>query len=190
MMFWRRLSRKQEGYHSRMGLLVVTMDINEHRYASFCKHIFIPNFTTCYANATKIDETNESKIKSGYAKRRETELAVLRRWVTLEPTDEYIQTPAKFLDLILYSREQVNKENEAMGEKDGKSQNSLPAEAPNWFIVSIKPQNEDYELPMEPITMFRNSMISEGGSGVGIDPKAYSLSVDFWDNHVAVQVNK
>lgn len=52
---------------------------------------------------------------------------------------------AKFLDVILYSREQLVKEYEAMPGKG--SPKALPA-AP-WGIISIKAQDEDYETPMQ-----------------------------------------
>lgn len=45
---------------------------------------------------------------------------------------------AKYLDLILYSREQIAKEYDDMPEKGSKPSNSLP-DAP-WGIISIKPQ--------------------------------------------------
>jgi len=79
-------------------------------YASFCKHIFVPNFTETKASFIKITKENRSKIKSDYVARREGELPVLKRWF---PRDEVNVTKAKFLDIILYSREQLNKENKA-----------------------------------------------------------------------------
>jgi len=72
----------------------------------------------------------------------------------------------KYLDLILYSRDQINKENAAM---DNDSNSDAP-----WGIVSIKSQDVDYELPMQPITSMRNALGEEhGGSGVPIDRNAY-----------------
>ena len=45
----------------------------------------------------------------------------------------------------------------------------------------MKPQNEDYETPMQPITMIRNELgLSHGGSGHPIERKAYAASVEFW----------
>ena len=50
---------------------------------------------------------------------------------------------AEYLDIILYSREQIRKETAAMGkEEDGET-------AP-WGIISVKAQDVDYELPMQP----------------------------------------
>ena len=49
---------------------------------------------------------------------------------------------AKFLDVILYSREQLEKEYEAM---------QKPADLPpgDWGIISLKAQDEDHETPMQ-----------------------------------------
>jgi hypothetical protein len=39
---------------------------------------------------------------------------------------------------------------------------------------------------MTPITMMRNTMISEGGSGVAIDREAYAASVRYHSAHAPV----
>ena len=40
----------------------------------------------------------------------------------------------------------------------------------DWGVISVKPQNEDWEIPMDPITMMRNALgAQEGGSGVPLD---------------------
>lgn len=46
----------------------------------------------------------------------EYELPVLVRWV--ERKELKSETPAKYLDIILYSKEQIQKENEAGGRTD------------------------------------------------------------------------
>ena len=88
---------------------------------------------------------------------------------------------AKYLDVILYSREQIQKETAAMGkDEDGET-------AP-WGIISIKAQDVDYELPMQPITMMRNALgAEEGGSGVGLDRAKYTESVEFWSKHAPIK---
>ena len=53
---------------------------------------------------------------------------------------------SKMLDIILYSREQLVKEREATGKAD--PNRPLP-DAP-WGIISIKAQDEPFELPMQP----------------------------------------
>jgi hypothetical protein len=53
---------------------------------------------------------------------------------------------ARFLDIILYSREQLLKEYAAMPSAKGDGA-ALP-DAP-WGIISIKAQDEDHETPMQ-----------------------------------------
>lgn len=51
----------------------------------------------------------------------------------------------------------------------------------DWGIISIKPQDVDYEIPMLPITMMRNAVgKEEGGSGVPLVRELYLQSVEFW----------
>ena len=67
-----------------------------------------------------------------------------------------------------------------MGEDSG-------SDAP-WGVVSVKPQDVDYELPMQPITMMRNALGAEhGGSGVALDAAAYKASADFWNKNAPVK---
>ena len=66
------------------------------------------------------------------------------------------------MDLILYSKEQVQKEVEAMGNTDPNKDVDY-----DFGIVSVKPTDVDYETPMDPITIMRNALgKEEGGSGV------------------------
>lgn len=93
-------------------------------------------------------------------------------------------TEAKYLDLILYSREQIIREYEAMPSK-GYDVDMLPS-AP-WGIISIKAQDEPYETPMNPITIMRNALgREEGGSGVPINKDNYEEAVSYWDVHAAI----
>ena len=88
--------------------------------------------------------------------------------------------PCKYLDLILYSREQIILENKAMGKET--------TDTSPWGLVSIKGQDVDYETPMQPITMMRNALGKEhGGSGVGLDRTKYDASVAFWTEHASIQ---
>lgn len=157
-------------------------------YAPFCKHIFIPNFTAARAGAMPITEENISRLRSGYLCRQEGELAVLFRWFPMkgkssgeEDGVEGVEPPvAEWLDVILYSREQVRAECHAMGRKnDGATE--------PWAIISIKPQSLGHELPMQPITMLRNALgKAEGGSGIPLDRAKYEESVSYWRDHAVV----
>ncbi|EFN59411.1 hypothetical protein CHLNCDRAFT_137929 [Chlorella variabilis] len=151
-------------------------------YAPFCKHIFIRNYTGATVGALPITDDNRHLLQSAYTRRRPDELAVLVRWL---PAAAVRATEAAWLDVILYSREQLAKEYEAMPTKQGAGQ-ELP-DAP-WGIISIKAQDEDYETPMQPITMMRNALgKEEGGSGVPLDREKYEQATAYWQAHAQIQ---
>ena len=57
-----------------------------------------------------------------------------------------------------------------------------------WGIISIKAQDVDRELPMQPITMLRNALgKDQGGSGVLLDAVKYKASAAFWSKHITVR---
>lgn len=57
-----------------------------------------------------------------------------------------------------------------------------------WGIISVKAQDVDHEVPMQPITMMRNALgKEEGGSGVPLDREKYAESVAFWRDHAPVK---
>ncbi|KAJ5072864.1 hypothetical protein M0811_09310 [Anaeramoeba ignava] len=149
-------------------------------YAPFCKHIFIENFVGAQVGAIEINESNSHLLKTDYLARTDKELPVLVRWFPKEKLEEIPQ--AKFLDLILYSKEQVKSENISMGVEMNNDFDSF-----EWFVVAIKAQNEDFELPMSPITMMRNSLgKDEGGSGIKLSREKYLDSVKYWKNHAII----
>ena len=48
-------------------------------------------------------------------------------------------------------------------------------------------QMEEFETPMQPITMLRNALgKAEGGSGVPLEREKYQASVDYWSVHVPI----
>ena len=104
----------------------------------------------------------------------------MTRWFRKEAVGK--RPPAKFLDIILYSREQIEKENASRGGA------AAEKETAPWGIVSIKAQDTDSELPMAPITMMRNALGKEyGGSGVPLKHEDYKASVAYWKDHAPVQ---
>jgi len=149
-------------------------------YAPFCKHLFVPNFVPGLIDgAVEITEDNAGLLRSEYVARRASELPVLARWFPKAIIANQAKV-ASFLDIILYSREQIREENAKQNETNDDN-------AP-WGIVSIKPQSVDHEIPMEPITMMRNALGQEhGGSGVELKAEAYMKSVEFWNKHARVQ---
>lgn len=148
-------------------------------YAPFCKHLFVPNFVKGLPDQVlALTPENQKLLKSEYVARTEKELPVLTRWFP-KASVAGVVPEATILDIILYSREQIRKENAAMGEDSG-------SDAP-WGIVSVKPQSLPDEVPMEPITMMRNTLgVEYGGSGVPLDREGYLKAVDFWNRHARV----
>ncbi len=146
-------------------------------YAPFCKHLFLPNASATKAGVARITTENQHLLRSGYESRRPEELPVLQRWF------EGIGAPrAKFLDLILYSREQL--------EKEDKSKPEVERDVPDadWGIVAINGELQAAESPMPPATMVRNALgTEEGGSGVKLDRDAYAKSVEFWSDHAVIR---
>ncbi|MGB1607410.1 MAG: DUF3228 family protein, partial [Promethearchaeia archaeon] len=149
-------------------------------YAPFCKHLFVPCFLEgARSEAVAITAANEGALRSEYQARTEQELPVLVRWF---PKGSVEAPLATHLDLILYSREQIIKESEAMGREAEEAQDDAP-----WGLISIKVQLVDFEIPMTPITMLRNALGKEhGGSGVPLDRDKYQQSVDYWSKHAVI----
>ncbi|EAN30514.2 hypothetical protein TpMuguga_03g00673 [Theileria parva strain Muguga] len=119
-------------------------------YAPFCKHLILKNFTDATCGFIEITDKNSNLLRSGYVSRTANELPVLSRWFSKSEVSDYVKR-AEYLDVILYSREQVIKEYKAMKiyEDDSKFQH-------DYYVISIKPQDVDHELPMLPITYFSN----------------------------------
>ena len=166
-------------------------------YAPFCKHLFLVNdFSNVRVNVLPITPENEQFLRTRYEARNENELPVLTRYFDREllllsggsgssggGNSDFFPV-AKYIDLILYSREQINKENAAMG-KTAEREDSM--ETAPWGIVSIKAQDVDYELPMTPITIMRNALgKDQGGSGVELVREAYMESIEYWKDRANV----
>lgn len=145
-------------------------------YAPFCKHIFVENFTPAFNYYQEITTENEHLLKSEYESRTEKELPVLCRWF---PADKFTPHIAKYLDVILYSKDQIQKENEAMGNTDPNMEIDY-----DWGVISVKAQDIAEEIQMNPITMMRNALgKEEGGSGVPLEREKYMKSVEFWQKN-------
>ena len=86
-------------------------------------------------------------------------------------TESWLQAPvAEYLIAILYTREQLRRENDKI--------------KGDWGVVGCLATAEPEEIPMAPITMMRNALgVDEGGSGVRLDRAAYQRSVEYWDRH-------
>lgn len=158
-------------------------------YAPFCKHVFVPNtfLPSLTSTAREITPENRSRLRSAYEARTSKELAVLVRYFVDDEDEkdskkEKIESCA-FLDVILYSRDQIVAENESTGTKTLRLDEDW-----DWGIISVKAQDVDTELPMTPMTMLRNALgKEEGGSGVPLDKAKYDESVAYWDKHAVVK---
>lgn len=148
-------------------------------YAPFCRHLFLMNSTATLAGVARITPENQHLLHSGYEARREGELPVLVRWF-----DRADVTPprATVLDVILYSREQLEREE---AEKSKAERDVPDAE---WGIVSINAEVQFDEAPMPPATMVRNALgLTEGGSCVPLDREAYMRAVEYWTRYAVVR---
>ena len=157
-------------------------------YAPFCKHLFVENFVkglkSCHI---EINKDTEKLIISKYDSRQKNELPVLIRYIDLNSIDKDKIEDAKYLDLILYSKEQIISEMTEMKFEE-KEINEMKNKDFDWGIISIKPLNVNHELPFVPMTIMRNSLgKNEGGSGVPIDRKKYMEGVEFWSKNVELK---
>lgn len=136
-------------------------------YAPFCKHLFLPNWTRSPIAAVRITRCNQRLLRSGYVARTPEERPVLERWF-----EGLTPLRARYLDVILYHRDQLAAEGDDVMDKG------------EWGIIKVIGMRHPTEQPMLPITVMRNALgIAEGGSGVALDHDAYSRSVDFWSRH-------
>ncbi len=134
-------------------------------YAPFCKLHVHRNWTATRCLTVPITDDNRDQLRSTYEARTKDELPVLVRWL-----DGITAPVADYLIIIIYSREQMQREGEAIN-VDGGVVGCLATAAPE-------------EIPMAPITMLRNALgVEEGGSGVPLDREAYQRSVAFWERN-------
>lgn len=155
-------------------------------YAPFCKHIFVKNFTDSVPAFIKITPENQHFLVSGYEARNEKELPVLGRWFDLRKLPQDTLKKASYLNIILYSRDQCIAEAKATGTKDSNENDEY-----DYGIVSVKAQDVNYSLPMQPITAMRNCLgKEEGGSGVPLDKEKYLESVKFWQEYATAKLSE
>lgn len=138
-------------------------------YAPFCKLFVYQNWTDTRVMAVKITQANRHLLRSAYEARVKEELPVLTRWFE-GLTGDHAPPKAKYLLVIVYDREQMHKEGDAIDA--------------DWGVVGCLGTEKPEETPLAPITMLRNALgVEEGGSGVPLDRAAYEKSVAFWDRH-------
>ena len=147
-------------------------------YADFCKLMVVHNFTEAKTGTLPLNLETLPYLRTGYSARTENELPVLSRW--LEIPSMFIPK-ADYLVIVLYSREQLEKESKDVPftelDKDT-----------DYGVVAILGQMSEFEEPMKPITMMRNALgTGEGGSDVPLDREAYKKSIDFWEKNATVK---
>ena len=81
----------------------------------YCKHIIMENFVDCYASYAEIKPENVEFIKTDFVTRGEEDKPVVTRWLDRA---EVPRTKAKYLDIKLYSKEQIQAECKEEGEAD------------------------------------------------------------------------
>ena len=157
-------------------------------YAPFCKLIAIKNFTNAKTGVLPIKPEYQSFVRFGYSSRRDSELDVQSVWLDMP---SMFVPDAEYLIVVVYDREQLEKEHEAdmskLAEEDYEAFEFASDDA-EWGVVAILGQMHSSEEPMKPITMMRNSLgKEEGGSGVPLDREAYKKSVEFWGENITVK---
>jgi len=145
-----------------------------------CKYVIIDNFTNARVGTMQITNENYQYLRSGYSARREGELPVLSRWFELPMNPP----KAKYLVLVLYSREQLEMEHNEFPETAG-----TPFEMDSdWGVVAILGQRYRKVEPKVPVTEMRNALpLEEGGNNTPLDKEYYERSVSFWSNNAVVK---
>ena len=141
----------------------------------FVRTLRLPNESQTRAGIAEITDDNRHLLVTGYKARTEYELPVLGRWF------EGLEAPvAKYLNIIMYSREQLALEAEKTGSGD-------TVEEP-WGIVAVNAELLDEPTPIPPTTMLRNALGMEyGGNGKPLDSDEYKRSVAFFERYATVK---
>jgi len=158
---------------------LINVGASKAGYAPFCKTISIHSSQVpdVLSPVVCISEYNEHYLRTEYRARAANELPVLVRYFTNE---EVRRGPAHHLNVILYSREQLEAEDKATGQSD------LMDAA--WGIVAVNAEPTEIDSPMPPITMMRNALgKAEGGSGFPLDREKYLEAVRYWSAHAQVE---
>ena len=149
---------------------------------SFCKYLVIPNEFGVKCAVRPITLDIYPYIRTDYSQRTPEELAVLTRYVQLPPG--FKSADANYIVLVLYSREQLQKEFKPKEE----GQDFYFDDNVEWGVVSIMGTMEPKPDPLVPITIMRNALgIKEGGNSMPINIIEYNKSVEFWRNYILVK---
>lgn len=148
----------------------------------FCKYLVIKNDFDVKCAVREITLDIYPYIRTDYVQRTPDELPVLSRFVQLPPG--FKGQKANYIVLVLYSREQLQKEFKPKEE----GQEFYFDDNVEWGIVSIMGTLLPYPDPLVPVTIMRNALgIEEGGNGETLNRKVYNESVEFWSKHILVK---
>ena len=148
---------------------------------SFCKYLVIPNEFDIKCAVREITLDIYPYIRTDYVSRTPDELPVLTRFAQLPPG--FKSQNAKYIVLVLYSREQLKKEFKPKEGQEFYFDNYV-----EWGIVSIMGTMEPFPDPLVPITIMRNALgVEEGGNGETLNKKIYNESVEFWSKYILVK---
>jgi len=148
----------------------------------FCKYLVIENSFDVKCAVREITLDIYPYIRTDYVQRTPDELPVLTRFAQLPPG--FKGQKANYIVLVLYSREQLQKEFKPKEE----GQEFYFDDNVEWGIVSIMGTLLPYPDPLVPVTIMRNSLgIEEGGNGETLNRKVYNESVEFWSKHILVK---
>jgi hypothetical protein len=140
-------------------------------YADFVRVVSIKD-PSIMSPIVKITPQNEKFLKTEMTKRREGEEEYEHRFFD---SKDVKGTPAHHVDLILYTKEQLDKEKEAHTDAD-------------YDLISVNAEFSEKSVPISVETMKRNEKGPEfGGSGHKHSPEEYTVSESFWKDHAMVK---
>lgn len=146
-------------------LNLVAGSINRDDLGEGVEFVVIPVDHSCFfSNTIVVDDTTTLVAK--FEKRRDHEEAHIG-----VSTDNEKQ-PAKFAEIVLYSRDELAKNDE-------------PCNGDDWEIISINASLEESE-PMHPITMARNFLDMVGGTKRDYSPAEFAEAIIYWSQHTTV----
>jgi len=150
----------------------------------FCKYLIIENNIDDIKTAViKLSLDINQFIQTDYVSRNSLELPILSRVVKLPSWYEIPK--AKYLCIILYSREQLKKE--FYSKESNKDLDFYLDTDVEYGIVAIQSNNNPSPDPYVPITIMRNALgMEEGGNGVKLNRELYLKSVEFWKNNIII----
>jgi len=130
------------------------------------------NIRSSYIHEDDWDRPLVDSLVVEYETRREGELPFLTRYIDWKSSDLPVAT---HLHCVLYSREQLQSENEECSGAD-------------YDLIAVNAEMGMKGAPMTPVTMMRNHLGPDfGGNGNLLDAEKYKESVEFWSKHILVK---